>query len=121
MSEPAKNVESPKRQRTHDSMFAESMKDPAFEKAYEEAAQDFSFFYECVKARKHAGLTQADVAKHMGTSIAAVSRMETAGDRNAKPSPSVATLRRYAAALGCRLVLRLEPVEPSLSGPEDCD
>lgn len=109
MSEPAKKVETSKRRRTHDLMFAEFMKDPASRKAYEEAEQDLSFFDECVKARKHAGLTQGEVAKHMGTSIAAISRIETAGDRNAKPSPSVATLQRYAAAVGCRLVLKLEP------------
>jgi hypothetical protein len=46
----------------------------------------------------------------MGTSIAAVSRIESAGDPNYRPSPSISTLQRYAAAPGCRLVLKLEPI-----------
>jgi transcriptional regulator with XRE-family HTH domain len=91
-------------------MFEESMKDPAFLKAYREAEQDFAFFDECVEARKRAGMTQGDVAKRMGTSIAAVSRIEAAGDRNFRPSPSLLTIQRYAAALGCRLVLKLERI-----------
>jgi DNA-binding XRE family transcriptional regulator len=108
-------IEAPKRRRIHEEMSAESVKDPAVYKAYEEAEQDLAFFAECVKARKRAGLTQEEVAKRMGTSIAAVSRMETAGNRNHRPSPSVATLRRYAAALGYRLVLKLEPIGPAFS------
>lgn len=110
MSEPAKAVDSPRRRRTHEEMFSESMKDPAFRKAYKETEQDFAFFDECVEARKRAGMTQGDVAKRMGTSIAAVSRIETAGDRNPRPSPSLSTIQRYAGALGCRLVLKLEPI-----------
>jgi len=121
MSEAAKALETPKRRRTHEEMLAESMKDAAFRKAYKEAEQDFAFFDECVEARKRAGMTQGDVAKRMGTSIAAVSRIETAGDRNFRPSPSVLTIQRYAAALGCRLVLKLEPIAPAQPGPHDID
>lgn len=119
MSELAKAVETPRRRRTHDEMFAESMKDPAFRKAYKEAEQDFAFFDECVEARKRAGMTQGDVAKRMGTSVAAVSRIETAGDHNFRPSPSVLTIQRYAAALGCRLVLKLEPIGPAEDAYEE--
>jgi transcriptional regulator with XRE-family HTH domain len=119
MNEPAKANEVPKTRRTHDELVAEVMKRPGVRAAYEEAQQNLAFFAECVKARKRAGMTQEDVAKRMGTSIAAVSRMETAGDRNYKPSPSVATLQRYAAALGCKLVLRLEPIKPLRPGPAE--
>jgi DNA-binding XRE family transcriptional regulator len=119
MSEAAKALETRRRRRTHEEMLAESMKDPAFRKAYKEAEQDFAFFDECVEARKRAGMTQGDVAKRMGTSIAAVSRIETAGDRNFRPSPSVSTIQRYAAALGCRLVLKLEPIAPAQPGSHD--
>jgi transcriptional regulator with XRE-family HTH domain len=102
-------------------MIAESMKDPAFRKAYKEAEEDFAFFDECVEVRKRAGMTQGDVAKRMGTSIAAVSRIEKAGDRNFRPSPSLLTIKRYAAALGCRLVLKLEPIGPAQPGAYDVD
>lgn len=121
MSEPATANEAPERRRTHDELVAEAMKRPGVRAAYEEAQENLAFFAECVKARKRAGMTQEDVAKRMGTSIAAVSRMEAAGDRNYKPSPSVATLQRYAAALGCKIVLKLEPISPIRPGPDDVD
>lgn len=58
-----------------------------------------------LKARKEAGLTQAQVAERMGTKAAAVARLENALVTG-KPSPSLNTLRKYAAALGKKLELR---------------
>lgn len=58
-----------------------------------------------LKARKEAGLTQAQVAERMGTKAAAVARLENALITG-KPSPSLNTLRKYAAALGKKLELR---------------
>jgi DNA-binding XRE family transcriptional regulator len=55
---------------------------------------------------KGAGLTQAEVARRMGTKASAVARMENALVTG-KPSPSLSTLQKYAAALGKRLVLAL--------------
>lgn len=57
-------------------------------------------------ARKAAGLTQAQVAERMGTKAPAVARLENALVTGA-PSPSLATLRKYAAALGKKLEVRL--------------
>ena len=59
-----------------------------------------------LKARKEAGLTQAQVAERMGTKAAAVARLENALVTG-KPSPSLNTLRKYAAALGKKLELHL--------------
>ncbi|MCB9008047.1 MAG: helix-turn-helix transcriptional regulator [Ardenticatenaceae bacterium] len=59
-----------------------------------------------MNARKEAGLTQADVAEKMGTKTSAIARLEAGGGSN-KHSPSVATLRKYAEAVGCRLEIRL--------------
>ncbi|WP_272953724.1 helix-turn-helix domain-containing protein [Casimicrobium huifangae] len=50
------------------------------------------------------GIRQAEVAERMGTSRSAVARLESA---NAKHSPSLATLQRYAQALGYRVQVRL--------------
>lgn len=58
-----------------------------------------------LKARKEAGLTQAQVAERMGTKAAAVARLENALVTG-KPSPSLNTLRKYAEALGKKLELR---------------
>ena len=57
-------------------------------------------------ARREAGLTQAQVAERMGTKAPAVARLEAALI-SGKPSPSLATLRKYAAALGKRMQVRL--------------
>lgn len=55
-------------------------------------------------ARDDAHLSQAQIAERMGVSPQAVSRVE----RNAGAA-SVATLSKYAAALGGKLELRIEP------------
>ena len=44
----------------------------------------------------------------MGTQTPAVARLE-AGGGSRRHSPSVATLRKYAQAVGCRLEIRLRP------------
>jgi transcriptional regulator with XRE-family HTH domain len=59
-----------------------------------------------LQARKDAGLTQAQVAERMGTKPPAVTRLESALSTG-KHSPSLATLRKYAAAVGCHLEVRL--------------
>jgi len=54
-----------------------------------------------LKARASTGLTQTEVACRMGTQPPAVAALVTG-----RPSPSLATLNRYASALGKRLELR---------------
>jgi len=56
-------------------------------------------------ARTRAGLTQEAVAARMGTTKSAISRLESAG----KHAPSVASLKRYAEAVGCTLKIELVP------------
>ncbi len=57
-----------------------------------------------LKARASAGLSQADVAARIGTTQSAVARLESSVGKH---SPSIATLQRYASALGYRLQVRL--------------
>jgi transcriptional regulator with XRE-family HTH domain len=59
-----------------------------------------------LKARQDAGLTQADLAKRMGTQAPAVARLERSL-ATGKHSPSLATLRRYVEACGRSLELRV--------------
>ena len=77
---------------------------PSVRNAYDELAEEFAFLDEVLKARTKTGLTQAEVAERMGTTQSAVARLESA---NAKHSPSLATLQRYAQALGHRVEVRL--------------
>lgn len=84
------------------------LKDPAFAEAYHALADEYAALGELLRARQRAGMTQADVAKRMGVAQAAVARMESsAGSR--KHAPSLATLRRYADAVGCTLTIALAP------------
>lgn len=91
----------------HDEMIKGWMKDPKFKKAYDELADEFSIFDEMLLARKKAGLTQEEVADRMGTKKSAVARLEASGGSH-KHSPSVNTLRRYAAAVGCHLEIKFK-------------
>jgi transcriptional regulator with XRE-family HTH domain len=89
-------------------MVAAWQEDPEFRKAYDDLAEEFGLFDELLKARNRAGLTQAEVADRMGTKTPAVARLEAGGGRQ-KHSPSLATLHKYAEAVGCRLDIKLIP------------
>jgi transcriptional regulator with XRE-family HTH domain len=77
---------------------------PDVRRKYEGLREEFEILDEILKARAKAGLTQAELAARMGTTQSAVARLETA---MGKHTPSIGTLKRYAAALGYRLQLRL--------------
>ena len=59
-----------------------------------------------LKARRDTGLTQAELAKRMGTQAPAVARLERSL-ATGRHSPSLATLRRYLQACGRSLELRV--------------
>lgn len=81
--------------------------EPDFNARYVALADEFAALDELLAARKRAGLSQSDVAERMGIKQPSLARIEGAlGTR--KHSPSLATLRRYAQAVGCRLIIRLE-------------
>lgn len=83
-------------------------RDPAFVEAYGALADEFAALTELLRARQRAGMTQADVAERMGVAQATVARLESsAGSR--KHAPSISTLRRYADAVGCVLLITLAP------------
>ena len=95
--------------KTHDQLIEKWRKDPAFRAGYDALADEFALFDELLNARLAAKLTQAEVAERMHTRVPAISRLESAGGRHLH-SPSLTTLRKYAEAVGCRLVVRLEPL-----------
>ncbi len=72
--------------------------------AYDALDDEFAFLDEVLKARTESGLTQAEVAERVGTTQSAIARLESAAPKH---SPSMATLQRYAKALGYRLEVRL--------------
>src|ERR1700731_534757 len=107
---------------THKAFVKKMLKQPPVKAEYDAQAEEFALLDELLKARQRAGLTQAEVAARMGTKTPAVARLE-AGGGSRRHSPSGATVRKYAQAVGCRLEIRLRPsaggkseAEP-LSGP----
>lgn len=71
--------------------------------AYEALADEFGMAREMISARARAGMTQAEVAQSMGTTQSVIARLE-----GGKRQPSMRTVQRYAQAIGCRAVVRLE-------------
>jgi len=95
-------------------MVKQMLKKPAVKAAYDAQAEEFALLDELLRARRRAGLTQAEVARRMGTKTPAVARLE-AGGGSKRHSPSLATLRKYAAGVGCRVEIRLRPCKGSPS------
>jgi transcriptional regulator with XRE-family HTH domain len=93
---------------THKAFVKKMLNQPAVKAEYDAQAEEFALPDELLRARRQAGLTQAEVAARMGTKTPAVARLE-AGGGSRRHSPSVATLRKYARAVGCRLEIRLRP------------
>jgi ribosome-binding protein aMBF1 (putative translation factor) len=79
--------------------------DPAYRDAYDALEGEFTLVNALIEARTRARLSQAEVARRMGTTESAVSRLESG-----RVKPSTRTLERYANATGHKLRLSLEPV-----------
>ncbi len=90
---------------THDQLKAKMLSNKSVRNEYDRLADEFSIVEELVKARLSAGLSQAEVADRMGTKAPAISRIESP---DAKHSPSLRTIQKYAAAVGCELEIRLK-------------
>lgn len=90
----------------HQAALADAMQRPGFKQAWDALEEEYSTLHALLDARKTAGLTQDELAKRMGTTKSAVSRLE-ASLRDERHSPSFATLKKYAHACGKRLVVQL--------------
>lgn len=77
---------------------------PGVEEAFDALKEQYTALHALWDARQAAGLPQADVAVCMGTTVSAVSRLESSLRRE-KNSPSLATLRNDAHAGGQKLVI----------------
>ena len=82
------------------------LRKPAVRAEFKALEPEFALLDQLLKARSRAGISQAEVAWRMGTHAPAVARLEASLGRGGH-SPSIATLRKYAAAVGKKLVIRL--------------
>ena len=87
------------------------MKNPAYRKEYDALEEEFALILAVAKARRRAGLSQAQLAKRMKTTQSTVARLESGRGR-----PSTRTLARFAKATGHRLKISFEPVRGRKSG-----
>lgn len=85
-------------------VFAKARSNPEYRRAYAALDDEFSLVAAIIRARMSAGLTQAEVARRMGTTQAVIARLEAGGRQ-----PSTRTLSRFAAATGHRLRIDLVP------------
>ncbi len=89
----------------HEAFLAKARVRKGFSQAYDALELEYQLADQMLKARARAGLTQDIVAERMGTTKSAISRLEGVS----KHAPSIATLQRYARAVGCDLEVKLVP------------
>lgn len=94
-----------------DDLHARWMRDaPEYRAAHAASADEFALASALLGARAHAGLSQSELARRMGTSQAAIARLESG-----RYLPSARTLKRLAEATGTRLQISFSPYAPTRS------
>ncbi|HEV2383225.1 MAG TPA: helix-turn-helix transcriptional regulator [Terriglobia bacterium] len=81
---------------------ARLLANPKVRAEYDALAPEFEISAELIRARRRAGLSQAELAVRMGTSQSAIARLESG-----QTLPSTKTLLRFAKATGSKVHLRL--------------
>jgi ribosome-binding protein aMBF1 (putative translation factor) len=81
----------------------EWLKDPAFKAEYDALEDEFNLAAALIQARSLAAMTQEQVAAAMGTTQAAIARLESG-----RSLPSTRTLKRFADATGLKLRIGFE-------------
>ena len=85
-----------------DNYLDQQLANPVVRQAYEEETKVLSIGIELARPRKRKGMTQAELAKKMGTSTPQLSRTERRPE-----NVNMRTLIRYAEAVGMNLDVRL--------------
>lgn len=79
----------------------ESLKNPKIKAEYDKLQPEFSMIQAMIDARVQKRVTQEELANKIGTKQSVISRLESG-----RANPSVAFLKRFAAALNTRLEIR---------------
>lgn len=91
---------------THEQLKSKALSNSTVKEEYDALDLEFNLLREMLAARKKTGLSQAEVAKRMGTKPPAVTRLESALT-SGKHSPSISTIKKYARAIGYHLEIKL--------------
>lgn len=89
--------------RSFDEDLKEWLKDPGFKKGFDEEGVKLEISLDIIRIRKAQNMTQADLAKAVGTHQSVIGRIER-GQMN----PTAITLHRIAVALGKALKVKFE-------------
>jgi transcriptional regulator with XRE-family HTH domain len=90
----------------HSELKEKALKKKNVRSVYKSLEPEFSLLRELLNARQKAGVSQAEIATLMGTKAPSITRLESSLS-SGKHSPSIATLKKYANALGCHLEIKL--------------
>ena len=90
---------------THEELKAKALSRKDVKTEYDALKPEFTLLRSMLKARQEAGLSQAEIARRMGTKPPAITRLESSL-LSGKHSPSLATLKKYAEAVGCYLEVK---------------
>ncbi|MBU4446176.1 helix-turn-helix transcriptional regulator [bacterium] len=90
----------------HSELKEKALKRKGVNTEYKSLELEFTLLRTMLFARRKAGLSQAQIAERMGTKPPAITRLESSLT-SGKHSPSLATIKKYAEAIGCHLEIRL--------------
>ena len=85
------------------------LKNPDFRKAYEDLEEEYELAKQIIRFRIDRNLSQAQLAKLVGTSQPAIARLESGNHTNL----TLGFLSRLAKALDLRAELRFLPLKPA--------
>lgn len=81
-------------------------KDATYRREYDALEEEFTVMAAIAKARRRAGLSQAELARRMKTTQSTIARLESG-----RSQPSTRTLMRFARATGHRLKISFQKVK----------
>jgi ribosome-binding protein aMBF1 (putative translation factor) len=87
--------------RYFDDWLKDQLQDSEFRREYEKVQVEFAPIRAILEARMKKGMTQAQIAKKMGTTQSSIARVESG-----KSHPTIPFLQRLADATGTRLSIR---------------
>ncbi len=79
------------------------MRSPAYRKAYKELEPEFAIIGAVIDARMRKGVTQAELARRMGTKQSAIARFESG-----RGNPTLDFIQRLSRALGLKLRISVQ-------------
>ena len=98
-----------RRKTNFDRYLEEQLKDSAFAARFQKAGEAWDVALQIAALRNEAGISQAELAKQVGTTQQQISRLESPSYEG----HSLSMLRRVAEVLGAKVYVRIQRSEPS--------